>query len=94
MLVNGFPHVFLATLGVAGVGFRDAERNHFQGTLTPALSHREREFLAELDPLTGGVEIGVLAHLALHFLALFFVIEQNFAVAEMAPLDLALRFID
>ena len=41
-----------------------------------------------------GIEIRILAHLPLHFLALFFVVEQNLAVAEVAALDLALGFVE
>jgi hypothetical protein len=39
------------------------------------------------------VEIGILAHLALDFLPLLFVIEQNLAIAEVGSLDFALRSI-
>src|SRR3954463_16799140 len=55
---------------------------------TPA-THSEIHRLS----LTGRVEVRILAHLALHLLALFFVIEQNLSVAEMAALDLALGAI-
>src|SRR5581483_3328013 len=37
------------------------------------------------------IQIGVLSHLALHLFALFFVIEQDEAIAQMSPLDFALR---
>ena len=44
--------------------------------------------------LAGRIQIRILAHLPLHFLALFFVIEQNLAVAEVAAFDFALRFVE
>ena len=47
-----------------------------------------------LRGLAGRIKIRVLAHLALHFLALFFVIEENFAVAEVAAFDFSLRAIE
>ena len=44
--------------------------------------------------LTGRIQIRILAHLPLHLLPLFFVIEQDLAVAEMAALDFALCLVD
>ena len=44
--------------------------------------------------LAGRIQIGILAHLPLHFLALFFVVEQNLAVAEMSAFDFSLRFVE
>ena len=44
--------------------------------------------------LTGRVEIGVLAHLALDFLPLFLVVEHHLAVAEVAAFDSLLRFAE
>src|SRR3954462_10591248 len=46
------------------------------------------------EQLAGRIQIWVLAHLPLHFLALFFVVEQNLAVAEMTALDFSLRFVE
>ena len=40
------------------------------------------------------VEVRILSHLALHFLALFFVVEQHEAVAEVTPLDFALGSLE
>ena len=47
-----------------------------------------------LRGLAGRIKIRVLAHLALHFLALFFVVEENFAVAEVPAFDFSLRAIE
>ena len=42
---------------------------------------------------TGRVEIRILAHLPLHFLAFFFVVEEDFAVTEVAAFDFALEAV-
>ena len=40
------------------------------------------------------IEIRILAHLPLHLLAFFFVVEQHLAVAEVAAFDFALGFVE
>ena len=43
---------------------------------------------------TWRIEIGVLSHLLLHFFALFFVIHQGLALAEVAAFDFLLRLAE
>src|SRR5689334_22664431 len=85
--VHAAPSAWHAASGV------EREKARLSGSFALPVTCGRRDS-AILQRLTGRIQIGILAHLALHFLALFFVIEQNLAIAEMAAFDLALRFVE